>query len=222
MTPHASLCAPFQRIIAGFLLVSSLLSPIAARAQRGALEDRPYAPSPSVVKGTVAALRDSSEEVVCLAIRNLGDWRQATAAGEVEKLLEASVAPSVRVQALQFFARLGPAAKPHLAALLKHRNDADPNIRALVLDVIHRAQSSADHVPVIAPLLEDSRADVRMAAARCLAQAGREASGQRKTLLAGIASTGSSAFKAEALRALAEIGGLRSADIDALLADSRP
>ena len=52
------------------LLVSSSF------AQSGSLEDKPYVPSASVVKGTIAALSDPSEEVVAL-VRKFGGFASA-------------------------------------------------------------------------------------------------------------------------------------------------
>src|SRR5436190_3137169 len=101
--------------------------------QTVALEDKPYVPSASVVKGTVAALSDSSEEVAALAVRALADWRQASAADEIAKLLAVETPKAIRMEAFQYFARLGPQAKPHIAAVLKFAKDPDPNIRAAVL-----------------------------------------------------------------------------------------
>ncbi len=70
------------------------------------------------------------------------------------------------------------------------------------------AQASAENVDAIRPLLDDSRSDVRAAAARCLGQAGKAAAAHRKALVDALAKTGSPEFKAAALHALAQIGGL--------------
>src|SRR6187401_1154672 len=82
-------------------------------AQSGPLEDKPYVPSASVVKGTIAALSDPSEQVVALAVRVLANWRQSDVAPEIAKLLAAETPEAVRIEAFNFFARLGPQAKPH-------------------------------------------------------------------------------------------------------------
>src|SRR6476646_3359318 len=92
-------------------------------AQSGPLEDKPYVPSASVVKGTVAALSDPSEQVVALAVRVLANWRQAAVAPEIAKLLAAEAPEAVRIEAFNFFARLGPQAKPQVAAVLKYAKD---------------------------------------------------------------------------------------------------
>src|SRR5436190_12379972 len=134
--------------------------------QSDPLEDKPYVPSASVVKGTVAALSDSSEEVAALAVRALADWRQAAAADAVAKLLTTETPKAIRTEAFQFFARLGPQAKPHVAAILKNAQDPDPNIRAAVLAVVLQSQATAENADAISPLLNDSRVEVRAAAAR--------------------------------------------------------
>ena len=54
------------------IVVATLLC-CGVRAQTNPLEDRPFEPSPSVVKGTVAALTDSSEQVAALAVRGVRD-----------------------------------------------------------------------------------------------------------------------------------------------------
>ena len=180
------------------------------------MEDKPYVPSASVVKGTVAALSDSSEEVVALAVRALGDWRQASVAAEIAKLLTAETPESIRVEAFKYFARLGPQAKPHVAAVLKYATDPDPNIRAAVLAAVFQAEASAENVGAIRPLLDDQRSDVRAAAARCLGQAGKAAESHRQALLAALAAAGNPEFKAAVLRALAQIGGLTGADVEAI------
>ena len=144
-------------------------------AQTNALEERPYVPSASVVKGTVAALSDPSEEVVALAVRALADWRQASVAADIAKLLAPATPKAVRMEAFQFFARLGPQAKPHVVEVLKYAKDPDPNIRAAVLAVVFAAQASAENTDAIRPLLNDSRSEVRAAAAKCLGQAGKAA-----------------------------------------------
>src|SRR5436190_14391830 len=95
--------------------------------QSDPLEDKPYVPSASVVKGTVAALSDSSEEVAALAVRALADWRQASVAADVAKLLAPATPEAVRMEAYQFFARLGAKAKPHVTEVLKYASDPDPN-----------------------------------------------------------------------------------------------
>jgi len=147
--------------IRGAMVLGAWLVAMPAQAQFGALEDRPYQPSESVVRGTVAALSDSSEEVVSLAIRSLGDWRQADAGPGIVKLLGPSAPTLVRWEALKFFARLGPAAKPYVPQVLEFVKDADPNIRAAVLRVVLQAGGVAENVATIAPLLTDARAEVR-------------------------------------------------------------
>jgi hypothetical protein len=77
--------------------------------------------------------------------------------------------------AFQFFARLGVQAKPHVVVVLKYASDPDPNIRAAVLAVVFAAQASAENAGAIRPLRNDSRSDVRVAAAKCLGQAGKAA-----------------------------------------------
>jgi HEAT repeat protein len=196
--------------------VAATLICCVSRAQTNALEDRPYRPSASVIKGTVAALSDSSDEVAVLAVRALADWRQAAVADAVAKLLEPGTAEGVRLEAFQFFARLGPQAKPHVAEVLKHIGDPSPNIRVAVLAVILQAEASAENADKIRALLDDSRGDVRAAAAKCLGQAGKAAESHRKPLLTAISAGGGPEFKAEALRALTRIGGLTVADIDAI------
>ena len=198
--------------LADFLLLLASTAP----GQVSALEDKPYQPSASVVKGTVAALADSSEEVEALAVRALGDWRQAGAATQVVKLLGAGTPKSVRMEAIQFFRRLGPQAAPQVAEVVKYTTDPDPNIRAAVLGVVFDAQASADHVTAIRPLLDDPRADVRAAAAKCLGQAGKAAAAHRQALLDVVGTTGSPELKAAALHALATIGGLAFADLDTI------
>src|SRR5688572_24825071 len=96
---------PFRSIF-GLLLSWSVFASISF-AQSGPLEDKPYVPSASVVKGTTAALSDSSEEVVALAVRALADWRQEAAAPEIAKLLAAETPKAVRSEAFNFFGRLG-------------------------------------------------------------------------------------------------------------------
>jgi HEAT repeat protein len=185
-------------------------------AQTVALEDKPYVPSASVVKGTVAALSDSSEEVAALAVRTLADWRQATAADEIAKLLAVETPKAIRMEAFQYFARLGPQAKPHIAAVLKFANDPDPNIRAAVLAVVFQAQAAAENAGAVRLLIDDPRSDVRAAAASCLGQAGKAAATHRKALVDALAKAGSAEFKAAALRALAQIGGMTGADVDVI------
>ena len=187
------------------------------QAQTSALEDRPFVPSASVVKGTVAALSDSSEEVVALAVRALADWRQASAAGDVAKLLAPDKPETVRMEALQYFARLGPQAKPHVVEVIKLTKDPDPNIRVAVLAVVFAAQASAENASAVRLLLDDSRGDVRAAAAKCLGQADRAAEAHRQALLLGVLAPGSAEFKIAALNALGKIGGLNDGDIDSLL-----
>ena len=134
------------------------------------------------MKGTVAALSDPSEQVVALAVRVLANWRQARSrAGDCE-FLAAETPESVRIEAFNFFARLGPQAKPQIAAVLKYANDPDPNIRAAVLAVVLKSEASAENADAIRPLLEDSRARVREMAANCLGQAGKAADKHRKAL----------------------------------------
>ena len=185
-------------------------------AQNNSLEDRPYQPSASVVKGTVAALSDPSEAVITLAVRSLGDWRQADAAAEIGKLLGAGTPEEVRIEAFRFFSRLGPQAQPELAEVLKYSGDPDPNIRVAVLNVIFDARASADHLDVIRPLLDDPRADVRTAAAKCLGQAGKAAAPHRQALLDVLANSGSPELKAAVLNALVTVGGFTVAELDAV------
>ena len=199
-----------------FTVATSLLC-CGAHAQTDPLEDRPFEPSASVVKGTVAALADSSDEVAALAVRALADWRQVSVGAEVAKLLVPAAPEAVRMEAFQFFARLGVQAKPHVVVVLKYASDPDPNIRAAVLAVVFAAQASAENVGAIRPLLNDSRNDVRVAAAKCLGQAGKAAEAHRKALLDALATSGSPEFKAAALHALTQIGGLIGADIDAIV-----
>src|SRR5262245_37607147 len=182
-------------------------------AQPDSLEDRPFQPSASVVKGTVAALTDSSDEVAALAVRSLSDWRQASAAADVAKLLGSVTPVAVRIEAFQFFTRLGTQAKPQVADVLKYAKDPDPNIRAAVLAVVFAAQASAENVEAIWPLVNDSRSDVRAAAAKCLGQAGKAAATHRKALVDSLATAGSPEFKAAVLHALAQIGEPTAADI---------
>jgi hypothetical protein len=59
--------------------LGSWLAPMAG-AQVDPLQEVPFRPSPSVVKGTVCALTDASPEVVTLAVRALADWREPGAA----------------------------------------------------------------------------------------------------------------------------------------------
>ncbi len=102
-----------------FHIVATTLVCCGVRAQTNSLEDRPFEPSASVVKGTVAALADSSDEVAALAVRALADWRQASVAPDIAKLLVPAAPEAVRMEAFQFFARLGTQAKPHVAEVLK-------------------------------------------------------------------------------------------------------
>jgi len=210
-TPRFLSFSTFRGVVAS---LSCCLFASASFAQSESLEDQPYVPSASVVKGTSAALSDASEEVVALAVRTLGDWRQAAAAADIAKLLTAETPEAVRIEAFQFFTRLGPQAKPHVAAVLKHANDADPNVRVAVLAVVLGAGASAEHVAAIRPLLDDPRGEVRVVAARCLAQAGQAAAGHRQALAEALAKTGSPELKAAILRALVQIGGLTNADVD--------
>ena len=173
-----------------FQIVATTLLCCGARAQTNPLEDRPFEPSASVVKGTVAALSDSSDEVAALAVRALADWRQASVAPDVAKLLVPAAPEAVRMEAFQFFARLGVQAKPHVAEVLKYVGDPDPNVRAAVLAVVFGAQASAENVEAIWPLLNDSRSDVRVAAAKCLGQAGKAAEAHREALLDALATAG--------------------------------
>jgi HEAT repeat protein len=205
---------PIARLLT--ISLSWCLFTSSSHAQSGPLEDQPYVPSASVVKGTVAALSDSSEEVAALAVRALADWRQAAAADAIAKLLAVGTPETIRTEAFQFFSRLGPQAKPHIAAVLKNANDPDPNIRAAVLGVVFQAQASAENAEAIRPLLDDPRSDVRAAAARCLGQAGKAAAAHRQALVDALAKSGSPEFKAAALRALTQIGGLTGANIDVI------
>lgn len=199
-----------------FHIVAATLLGGGARAQTNSLEDRPFQPSASVVKGTVAALADSSDQVAALAVRALADWRQASVAAEVAKLLVPATPEAVRMEAFQFFARLGAQAKPHVAEVLKYAGDSNPNIRAAVLAVVFAVHASAENAEVIWPLLNDSRSDVRVAAAKCLGQAGNAAQAHRKALVDALATAGNLEFKAAVLHALAQIGGLTVADVDAI------
>src|SRR5436190_23970577 len=126
-----------------------------SRARSERLQDKPYFPSASVVKGTVAALSDPSERVVALAVRALADWRQAAVAAEIAKLLAAETPKAVRIEAFNFFARLGPSGNSHVAAVLKYATDPDPNVRAAVLAVVLKTEASAENVEAIRPLLGD-------------------------------------------------------------------
>ena len=132
-------------------------------------------------KGTLAALSDSSEEVAALAVRSLADWRQAAVADEIAKRLAVETPKAIRTEAFEYFARLGPQAKPYIGAVLKFAKDPDPNIRTVVLAVVLQAQAAADNADAIRPLLGDSRTEVRAAAARCLGQAGKAAAAHRKS-----------------------------------------
>ena len=203
-------------ILLCYIVAISLLC-CGARAQTNALEDRPFEPSASVVKGTVAALADSSDEVAALAVRSLSDWRQASAAADVAKLLGPATPEAVRMEAFQFFTRLGAEAKPHVADVLKYAKDPNPNIRAALLAVVFAAQASAENEEAIWPLIKDSRSDVRAVAAKCLGQAGKAAEPHRKALVDMLATAGSPEFKAAVLHALAQIPGSTAADVDAIL-----
>src|SRR5688572_15743888 len=207
--------SPISRLLT--VLLSWCVFESISLAQSGPLEDKPYVPSASVVKGTVAALSDPSEQVVALAVRVLANWRQAAVAPEIAKLLTAETPEAVRIEAFKFFARLGPQAKPHVAPVLKYVNDPDPSIRAAVLVVVAKSEASAENADAVQPLLSDSRTEVRVAAANCLGQAGKAAAKHRKALVDALATSGSVEFKAAALRALAQIGGLTSADIDVIV-----
>ena len=101
--------------------------------------------------------------------------------------------------------------------MLKYANDPDPNVRAAVLAVVLKSEAAAENMDAIRPLLDDSRTEVRVAAANCLGQAGKAAGAHRKALVDALAASGSPEFKAAALRALAQIGGLTSADIDVIV-----
>jgi len=187
---------------------------VSARAQTDNLEDRPFQPSPAVVKGTVAALTDSSDQVVALALRSLADWRQASAAPEVRKLLAPENPTEVRMEALRFFSRLGEAAAADVPELIKYAADPDPNIRVAVLEIVFEARASAKNLETLRTLLSDARADVRAAAARCLGQAKKAAAPYRKELLQALAASGAVEFKVAALNALQEIGGLSAAEAE--------
>src|SRR6188768_1356090 len=147
--PSLSFCSVFR--LATIVLSCCVLASL-SRAQSGPLEDKPYVPSASVVKGAVAALSDPSERVVALAVRALADWRQAAVAPEIAKLLAADSPKAVRLEAFNFFARLGAQAKPQVAAVLKYADDPDPSIRAAVLTVVLKAGASAENADAIRPL----------------------------------------------------------------------
>ncbi|MDR3405962.1 MAG: HEAT repeat domain-containing protein [Chthoniobacter sp.] len=212
MNPRPFHSFSISRVVAASLSWCVLTS--LALGQGSALEDHPYQPSATVVKGTVAALSDPSEEVAALAVRALGDWRQAGVAAEVAKLLGANSPEDVRIEAFKFFRRLGPQALPQMDEVLKYTTDPDPNIRAAVLAVVFDARASADHLGAIRPLLDDPRGEVREAAAQCLGQAGKAAMAHRQALLDVLTTSGSPELKAAALRALITIGGLTPADLD--------
>ena len=129
----------------------SLRQPLLAQPNRWKIS--PFSLLPSVVKGTVAALGDYNEEVVALAVRSLGDWKSAGAAADVAKLLGPTSPAAVRIEALQYFARLGEQAKTHAAEVAKHAKDSDPNIRRGVLDVLFQAKASSANVDAIRSLL---------------------------------------------------------------------
>ena len=190
---------------------------IPSHAQLNGVEDHPYRPSPSVVKGTLAALSDSSEEVVAGAVRALADWREASAAPEIVKLLAPDTSETIREEALHYFSRLGGRAKPYLADILKFAKDSDPNIRAAVLGVVLDAQGAGENLEAIHSLLEDPRSDVRAAAVRCLGQAGPAAMAYRKPLFDLLAHTGTPEVSAEALLAIGQIGGVTIEEIDTLI-----
>ena len=79
---------------------------VPSHAQLNGVEDHPYRPSPSVVKGTLAALSDSSEEVgAASAVRALADWREASAAPEIVKLLAPDTPETIREEALHYLSR---------------------------------------------------------------------------------------------------------------------
>jgi HEAT repeat protein len=200
-----------------FQIVALTLLCCGAPAQTNSLEDRPFKPSSSVVKGTISALGDSSDEVAALAVRTLSDWREASVAPAVAKLLVPKVPEAVRMEAFQFFVRLGVQAKPQVAEILKYVGDPNPNIRAAVLSALFAAQASAENEEAIWPLLNDSRSDVRVAAARCLGQAAQLSEAHRKALVDILATAGTSEFKAAVLHALAEIGGSTVSDIDTII-----
>ena len=86
-----------------------------------------------------------------------------------------------------------------------------------MLAVVLKSGAAAENMDAIRPLLDDSRTEVRGAAANCLGQAGKAAGAHRKTLVDALAKSGSPEFKAAALRALTQIGGLTSADIDVIV-----
>ena len=86
-----------------------------------------------------------------------------------------------------------------------------------MLAVVLKSGAAAENMDAIRPLLDDSRTEVRGAAANCLGQAGKAAGAHRKTLVEALAKSGSPEFKAAALRALTQIGGLTSADIDVIV-----
>lgn len=182
--------------------------------QENSLEDAPYQPSPSVVKGTVAAVSDRSPETAALAVRTLADWKQAEAAPEIAKHLGADTSTGVRLEALRYFTRLGPKGKQFLPEVLKQAGDADPNVRGAVLNVVFESQASAECVAPVSRFLNDPRGDVRVAAARCLGQAGKAAAPYRQALFDALNGSGTDDFRATTIRALGDIGGLSAEEID--------
>ena len=143
---------------------------IVGQAAAQELADVPYAPTDSVVKGTVAGLSDPFEEVVVLAIRDLADWRQVEVAAEILKRIGPDVSAVVRDQVFRYFIRLGPLGRPCLPEVVKQLADPDPHFRARVLSVVLAAGSARDFLP-----LKNKNPEVRAGALTALREIGPKA-----------------------------------------------
>lgn len=195
------------------LVFAVVFAGLLSRGAAQGLDEKPYVPTPEVVKGMIGALSDPYEEVVLAAIQDLIDWKASAAAPDMVKLLSADLTQTVRADAFQYFVALGPKARPFLATLQPYLGDALPGVRERVVNAIAASGAAAEYQEAVLPLLSDPRKEVRVAAARCLGQAGPAARAHRDALLAALARAGSPEFKVALLDALTAFRNLTLADV---------
>lgn len=204
----------FLRTLLRCLLIGTIL---ARQVTAQGLDDTPYVPTPSVIKGTIAALSDSNDKVVLGAIQELAEWRAAEAGNDMTRLLGGGRTTMIRTEALQFFVRLGAKAQPFIAAIIPFLGDTQAGVRERSLQAIASAGVAKEHLQSILPLLADARKEVRVAAATCIGTAGKAAKPHRDTLMKALARAGSPEFKTAIMDALTQIGDMPAADAERLL-----
>jgi HEAT repeat protein len=148
--------------------------------------------SPEVVLALAAALRDQNGEVRRNALRGLYSFGQR-AKPAVPALLEALQNPdaAVRVLSARTLLRIDPETVSQasvLPLLLKSLTDNDRVARWAAIEALAEVQNeAATVVPAIAERLQqDPDPDVRLVAARCLSQLGRQAQAAAPALLSAL------------------------------------